>query len=278
MKGKQIAPLKLVEAKLVLQPSKKGVYQLKPKVHYLDELGQNKSLQLKSVEINVEEVILADRVSTGTKELDSLLLGGIPQEYTVVLTGSPNDERAYLIRNYLEAGIKEDETVFYVTTEADGLERFLENPNFHLFLCNPKPKTKVPNLPNISKLRSKTDLTNLNISLLKGYRNTDPSKKKRICIETVSNVLLNYEAKATCRWISELTTDLVSKGFTVLAAMNPSMHPSDQAQAVLDIFDGEISLYQTEDPLECKKSLRIKKLRNQNYIKNPICLTNPAKL
>ena len=79
MKGKQIAPLKLVEAKLVLQPSKKGIYQLNPKVHYLDERGQNKSLQMKTVEIKVEEIVLADRVSTGTKELDSLLLGGVPR-------------------------------------------------------------------------------------------------------------------------------------------------------------------------------------------------------
>ena len=30
MKGKQIASLKLVEAKLVLQPSKKGIYRLQP--------------------------------------------------------------------------------------------------------------------------------------------------------------------------------------------------------------------------------------------------------
>ncbi|KON29669.1 hypothetical protein AC477_05645, partial [miscellaneous Crenarchaeota group-1 archaeon SG8-32-1] len=71
MKGKQIAPLKLVEAKLVLQPLKKGVYQLKPTAHYLDELGQNKTLQLKAVEIKVEEIVLSDRISTGTKELDS---------------------------------------------------------------------------------------------------------------------------------------------------------------------------------------------------------------
>ena len=64
-----------------------------------------------------------------------------------------------------------------------------------------------------------------------------------------------------------------SRGFTMLAEMNPAMHPSDQANAVLDLFDGEINLYQTEDPLECKKSIRVKKLRNQDYLKNPICLT-----
>ena len=273
MKGKQIAPLKLVEAKLVLQPSKKGVYQLRPTVHYLDELGQKKSLQLKTVEIKVEEVVLADRLSTGTKELDSLLLGGIPKGYAVVLTGPPSDERAALIRNFLKDGTKEDENVFYVTTEADRVESLLENPNFHLFLCNPKPKTKVPDLPNVTKLRSITDLTNLNISLVKAYRNIEPSKKKRICVETVSNVLLNYEAKATCKWILELTTDLGSKGFTMLAVLDPSMHPHDQANAVVNSFDGEINITQTEDPLECKKSLRVKRLKNQEYLKNSICLT-----
>ena len=273
MKGKQIAPLKLVEVKLVLQPSKKGEYQLKPRVHYLDELGQNKILQLKMLEIKVEEVVLSDRVSTGTQELDSLLLGGIPEGYAVALTGPPSDEREFLIKSFLEVGTREDEITFYVATEADGLETLLEKSNFHLFLCNPKPKTQVSDLPNVYKLRSKTDLTNLSISLAKAYRNIKSSSKKRICVEIVSDVLITYQAEATRRWVAEIITDFGSKGFTMLAVMNPTMHPSDQLNAVLDLFDGEISITQTEDPLECKKSIRVKKLRNQDYIKNPICLT-----
>ncbi|MCJ7614015.1 hypothetical protein MUO71_04555, partial [Candidatus Bathyarchaeota archaeon] len=274
LKGKQLAPLKLVEVKLVLQPQKKGEYTLKPKVHYLDELGQNKSLQLKTLEIKVEEVVLADRVSTGTIELDSLLLGGIPEGYAVALTGPPSDERERIIKNFLRAGTKDDQIMFYIATDADGLESLLEKPNFFFFLCNPKPKTQVPDLPNVYKLRSKTDLTNLSISLAKAYRNIDQSSKKRVCVEIVSDVLLDYEAKATRKWISELITDLGSKGFTMLAVINPLMHASEELHAILDLFDGDISLTQTEDPLECKKSIRVKKLRNQDYIKNPICLTS----
>ena len=70
-----------------------------------------------------------------------------------------------------------------------------------------------------------------------------------------------------------LIADLSSKGFTLLAMMDPSMHLPEQATAVINLFDGEIELAQTGDPLECKKSIRVKKLRNQDYIKNPICLT-----
>ena len=58
----------------------------------------------------------------------------------------------------------------------------------------------------------------------------------------------------------------------MLAVMDPKEHPPDQATTVINLFDGEIELTQTEDPLECKKSIRVKKLRNQDYIKNPICL------
>jgi KaiC/GvpD/RAD55 family RecA-like ATPase len=274
MKGKQIAPLKLVEAKLVLQPSQKGVYQFKPTVHYLDELGQNKSLQLKSVEIKVEEVILSDRVSTGTRELDSLLLGGIPEGYTVVLTGSPSDERELLIRNFLEAGIKEEQTSFYVTAETVGFENLFEKTGFYLFLCNPKPKKAVPDLPNITWLKSKTDLNNLNMALVRASRNLQQKQGvKRIIIGNVSDVLLKDGPEVTRRWLSELVTDLGSKGFTILAVLDPSMHPVDQANAIINLFDGEINLTQTGVPPDCKKSLLIKKLRGQDYIKNPICLT-----
>jgi hypothetical protein len=272
MKGKQLAPLKLVEVKLTLQASKKGDYLLNPKAYYLDELGQNKFLQLKTLEIKVEEVILEDRVSTGTKELDSLLLGGIPEEYAVVLAGPPCDERELMTSNFLKAGTKEGIT-FYVTAEANNLQDFLENPNFLLFLCNPKPKAQVPDLPNVYKLQG-TDLTNLGIALAKAYRNIGKSvAKRRVCVGILSDVLVAYGAKTAKEWVSGLITDLGSKGFTLLAVMDPKEHPTDQATTVLNLFDGEIEVTQTEDPLECKKSVRVKKLRNQDYIKNPICLT-----
>jgi len=272
MKGKQLAPLKLVEVKLTLQPSKKGEFRLNPKVHYLDEIGQNKFLQLKTLEIKVEELIMEGRVTTGTQELDSLLLGGIPSEYAVVLSGSPCDERELIVKNFLISGTKEDIT-FYIASEVTALESLLENPNFFLFLCNPKPKTPVPKLPNVYKLQSKADITNLGIALTKAYRTIDQSvTKKRICVEILSDVLVNQGTKITRDWISGLITDLGAKGFTILAVMDPKEHPPDQATTLLNLFDGEISIIQSDDPLDCKKSILVKKLRSQDYIKNPICL------
>ena len=59
-----------------------------------------------------------------------------------------------------------------------------------------------------------------------------------------------------------------------MAVMNSSMHPSDQASTVSDLFDGEISVAEIDDEKECEKLIRVKKLRNQDYKKGSVCLTN----
>ncbi|MEJ2241555.1 MAG: AAA family ATPase [Candidatus Bathyarchaeota archaeon] len=277
MEKTEIAPFQIKTVKLKFKPIKVGTFKFCPKITYIDDLGNIRISSPKSITVNVQQAkpsfkVLPGRVPTGSEVIDQLLFGGIPEGYAVVLTGSPSDDRDHIIKNFLNTGIREEEIVFFISTEADGLENLLENPNFILFLCNPKPKTKVPDLPNVFKLGSKTNLTNLSISLTKAFRNIDVSKKKRFCIDIISDVLISQKAEATRRWISELITDLGSKGFTMLAIIDPEMHPLDQSKAVINLFDGEISIFQSKDPLECKKSILVKKLKNQDFIKNPICL------
>jgi hypothetical protein len=111
--------------------------------------------------------------------------------------------------------------------------------------------------------------------LSKAYRSIDINHEqpKRICVEILSEVLEDYGSNTTRKWISDLITNYGAKGFTILAVMYPEMHQSEESKAVISLFDGEISITQSDDPLDCKKSILVKKLRNQDYIKNPICLT-----
>lgn len=51
--------------------------------------------------------------------------------------------------------------------------------------------------------------------------------------------------------------------------MNPHMHAPEEAQAVLDLFDGEIEVYEKDT----KKLLRIKKMYGQNYISDDLPLS-----
>jgi len=49
-----------------------------------------------------------------------------------------------------------------------------------------------------------------------------------------------------------MITDLGSKDFTMLGVINSGIYPNDQARAIFDLFDEEISITQSADPLECK--------------------------
>jgi hypothetical protein len=63
------------------------------------------------------------------------------------------------------------------------------------------------------------------------------------------------------------------KGFTILAVVDPSMHPSEELQAVLGVFDGEIRITEEETPEGTKQILKIRKLINQKYLDNEAVIT-----
>jgi KaiC/GvpD/RAD55 family RecA-like ATPase len=101
-----------------------------------------------------------------------------------------------------------------------------------------------------------------------------PSLKnpRRICIGLISDVLLQHHAVETRRWLTALITKLKSEGFTTLAVMNPQMHPAQEFQAILDLFDGEINIYEKETDKGRGKYLKIQKMSNQKYLEDELPL------
>jgi hypothetical protein len=89
----------------------------------------------------------------------------------------------------------------------------------------------------------------------------------------VSDVLLQHHAINTRRWLIALLPTLKSKGFTILAIMNPQMHPPEEVQAILGLFEGEIRIYEKETPQGAKQVLRIRRLYNQKYVENELVLS-----
>jgi hypothetical protein len=63
-----------------------------------------------------------------------------------------------------------------------------------------------------------------------------------------------------------LLPDLKSKGFTTLAVMNPLMHPPEEVHAILDVFDGEINIFEKD----LEKYLIVKKLSYQKYLEHAL--------
>lgn len=56
MKGKRLDPLKTEEVRIVLKPRNQGVFQLKPKVLYLDENGKYRVHEVEPVNVTVKEL------------------------------------------------------------------------------------------------------------------------------------------------------------------------------------------------------------------------------
>jgi KaiC/GvpD/RAD55 family RecA-like ATPase len=282
MKERSISPFQIESVKFRLEATKTGTFNLNPQVIYIDDMGETRTCTLNPITMTVKSAqpkyeVLPGRVSIGSEDINALLFGGIPQNFAVALTSSAIDARDRLIRRFLAAGTSAGEATFYITTEAANAKALTEKspPNFFLFICNPRADAIIESLPNVSKFKGVENLTEIDIALAKVSRIFDQSKPapKRACIDIVSDVLLQHHAVTTRKWLGGVLADLRAKGFTTLATINPEMHPPEEVQAILGLFDGEMSIYEKETPKGSASFLKVKKMTGQKYLKDEIPLT-----
>jgi len=276
MNAKRLNPLMTEEIRLTIRSFDKGTFTIKPRIIYVDATGHQMFYEPKPVTIEISETVLSGRVSSGYRDLDSLLLGGIPENYAVILASLSCDEKDLLIKRFLETGVKKGEITFHVAIESSGVKNLVEEfqSNFYLFICNPKADKVIKSLPNVFKLKGVENLTEISIVLSKAFRGLDTSKSgpKRACIEIVSDVLLQHQAVQTRRWLTDTITELKSRGFTILAVMNPQMHSPQEVHAIIGLFEGEISIYEKESERGLEKFLKIRKMYNQKYLDSELPL------
>jgi len=277
LKETKFEPYSVKTITLTFKATEQCTINLNPQIVYIDDLDQTKTCRPRPITIIASPVdltyeILPGRISTGSAELDKPLLGGIPEKYAVILVSPSCNEKELIVKNFLETGTERGEVTFFVTTEAGKMKDLAEShrPNFFLFVCNPQADAMVPNLPNIYKLKSIENLTEIDIALDRAFKtlNQVSTNTRRICLDIVSDALLQHHAVTTRRWLSALLPTLKSKGFTIFAIIDPLISPRE-VPAINGLFDGEIEI--TEKGLA--KTLRVKKLSNQKYLEIELALT-----
>jgi len=277
VRGKRLEPLNTSEIQITLKSFIQGAAEIKPRIVCVDDVGRQMVFNPEPAVFNVSGSSLAGRVPTGYPDLDNLLFGGLPENYTVILASPSIDERDLLVKKFLETGAKNDQTTFFMTVDPGDIASLAEEhqSNFYLFICSPRAEVLVKSLPNVFKLKGVEILSDLDIAFVKAFRMIDSSRSgpKRACITVVSDVLLQHHAVATRKWLSGLLPDLKAKGFTTLVVINPQMHPPEEYQAILGLFEGEIRISEKETENGLEKLLRIRKLYNQRYLENEISLT-----
>ncbi len=275
LNNKEIGPFQVNTVKLTLKSLKAGTFTFNPMTVYIDDLNEKKTCSMKSVCITAYETQLAvpaGRVSSGLPELDDLLMGGIPEKYSVILLAPSCDERELLIKRFLETSTKAGQPTLYLTTEAENANTLAKKYpiDFSAIVCGPRADIPPQKLLNIYQLKGVENLTEINIALTKYFRTLHPSKESpRIaCIQIVSDVLLQHGSTITRKWLSEVLANLRSAGFTSLAVMDSTMHPSEDTQAMVGLFDIDMRVSEKED----NRVLKIRKFRSQKYLKKELIL------
>ncbi len=287
MECKELGAFQLKTIKFTAKSLKAGTFTLDPQAVYVDDLGETRIYNVPPVTIRVnlpvpEETARAPgKIFSGTPDLDRLLFGGIPERHTMVLVAPSSDEKNLIIKRFLEAGSEMGETTYYVTAEDADAENLAKQypSNFYLIFCNPQADTIVHDAPNVFKQRSLESLTGIDITLAKAFRALVPSPNvpMRIIINVISDALLQHHAVNTRRWLSALLPTLKAKGFTVLAVIDPGMHPAEETQAILGLFEGEISIYDKETHEGFRRALRIRRFANQKYLEDEVIIDKRQK-
>jgi len=210
------------------------------------------------------------KVQFGQKGVDDILYGGIPNNSAIVITSPPCEEEDLLITRFIETGLDQSEIVVYSSVDNSMMknQKAIENKAFYQLICNPQADLMVPEgIKNVTKVKGIEHLTELSVALTTLLNNISltENKPRRLVLNILSDMLLSCHSVNTRKWLSETIAKFKTKNFTILAKLNPHMHSKEEASAVLDLFDGQIDIYEKEHEGSFKRYLRVKRMSNTQY-------------
>ena len=193
---------------------------------------------------------LRARVSTGYGRLDEALQGGFLEGSAVVLSAPASDEVPLLLRNFLTPTQGQGLLICRSLSAAQAISQ-TESDNLMVLVCS----EAVPPSKNIIPGRSVDNLTEVNLQISEGLKACEP---KRVALDILSEVLLRHKVLQTRKWLSEFLSRLRSRGVTTLAVINPYMHAKEDVEAIVDLFDGNLELFEQNVEGSLRKFLRVK--------------------
>jgi len=214
-----------------------------------------------------------NKVQFGQKIVDDALYGGIPKNSVVLITSPACEEKDIIVSRFVETGLDQSEVVINISADNKISQNVNSEKNklFYQVICNAQADNAntqclTENCVNVKGVERLTELSVALTSLLNNIsKNIEESKPKRVVINIISDTLLSNQSVNTRKWLRETITKFKQKNCTILATLNPHMHTKEEAQSLLDLFDGQIDLYEKEINGEPRICMRIKRLSNSQY-------------
>jgi len=193
---------------------------------------------------------LRGKVPTGYDKLDEALQGGFLTGSMVILTAPGSDEVPILLRRFL----KSEQPSLLICRNLSSAQAIVRNAaeGVTCLICSEKP---IPPAKGILPGKGVENLTDLNLEINEALGSIQP---KRAALTILSDILLRHKALQTRKWLNELLERLRSRGITTLAILNSYMHTAEEMQAVLELFDDDIEVFEREFQGRLTKFIRIK--------------------
>lgn len=215
----------------------------------------------------------AQNISTGYAELDTLLAGGLPVGFAILLVSPPCDERDLLFRKIIESGLSMGSSVFFLSRDLGRTQDFAGRYEKNFYVFSPQADKITPPSANVFKIQSVQNLSDVNISFAKAVETLPKTSPGRlIIIDLLSDVLLEHKALMTRKWLDDFIGKRKAEGFTILGVLNPMISSKQDTQTIMDLFDGIIEIYERELRERARRFLIVKKMYGRRYVETELML------
>jgi len=210
-------------------------------------------------------------IPTGYAEVDKSLGGGIPVGHSIIIVSPPYDEKDLLIERVIMYSIQSGFSIYFVSRQILRTRTLATRFKDNFYAFTPKAD-KIAKGSNIFKIMDVQNPNDFNISLAKAMDPLMGEGNKRLIVldQLVTDILLEHKALAARRWLDDFLSRRKSEGFTVIVTLNPLMVSDQHRQALIDLFDGVVVIYEKELPERSKRYLMIRKMYARKYSDAPI--------
>jgi KaiC/GvpD/RAD55 family RecA-like ATPase len=233
-----------------------------------------RSRSLQQVVVEHEGIPSQPGISTGYTELDQLLVGGLPEGYSILFLSASWDERDLLLRRIIKSCISTARPVFYVSNDLNATQELVKEYSRDFYAFSDQADKLKSEHGNLFRVPGIGNLSDFSISLSVALKDTRvaPDVSKVLVFDMTSEMLLRHKSSMTLRWLSDFVAKRKTEKYTILATLNPLIAPKEETESIIDLFDGIIQIYEKELAERARRFIVIKKMRGRRYIESDLML------
>lgn len=206
------------------------------------------------------------KISTGYAGCDSLLQGGIPRRFAVVIVSPPFDERDLLLRRMIGSTLAGGQKVFFVSGDLGRTQDLTGRFNTGFIAFSPDAHRISSGMENLRDIPGIGNLVEFNILLNKGLSEAQKDDEAKLLImDLASDVLVRYKGTMTRRWLGDFIGKRKAQNFTTICTLSPAISSKEESSRIIELFDGVIEIYEKVDQGRPRRFLAVRKMYGQEY-------------